>query len=175
MCGIVGEDFTKNKRDMSLLAMKRATLKQQRREPDGSGLYVFDNLALGHGRLKIFDLSNRAMQPMIDHTLGLAIVFKGGGKYILKQLGRQLLPKEVVDRPKGYFPVPALKHLNGNMLELMHDVLSLSNVKKRGIFNPSVIQKMFNSPKNYFTPTGASKLWQLGLLEYWLKKQNIGN
>ncbi|MFP3632295.1 asparagine synthase-related protein, partial [Burkholderia sp. SIMBA_045] len=31
-----------------------------------------------------------------------------GGKGILKNLGRRLLPKEVVDRPKGYFPVPAL-------------------------------------------------------------------
>jgi asparagine synthase (glutamine-hydrolysing) len=33
---------------------------------------------------------------------------RGGGKYILKQAARRLVPDAVIDRPKGYFPVPAL-------------------------------------------------------------------
>lgn len=156
--------------------------------------YPLDNLlayesgfALSNGPLCRVDnmtmaASLEARVPFLDEKLvNLAMTipkkFKldGGGKYILKQLGRKLLPREVIDRPKGYFPVPALKYLNGGMLTWLRDVLSPKNVKARGIFNPDVIQKMLNSPKDHFTPTGASKLWQLGLLEYWLKKQNIGN
>lgn len=95
------------------------------------------------------------------------------GKYMLKQLGKKLLPKIVVDRTKGYFPVPALKHLQGSTLELMQAVLSPANMKRRGLFNPASVQAMLENPSLYLTPTGGSKLWQIGLLEYWLQQQGI--
>lgn len=96
-----------------------------------------------------------------------------GGKNILKQLGRQLLPKSVVDRPKGYFPVPALKYIQGNTLELMREVLSAKHVKERGLFNATSIQTMLAHPEAHLTSSGASKLWQIGLLEYWLQQLSL--
>jgi asparagine synthase (glutamine-hydrolysing) len=96
-----------------------------------------------------------------------------GGKYILKQLGRTMLPREVVDRPKGYFPVPALKYLEGPQLQLMRDVLSPESVRKRGIFNPQMVQGLLDDPQAHLTPLGGSKLWQIGLLEYWLQLQDV--
>jgi asparagine synthetase B (glutamine-hydrolysing) len=56
-----------------------------------------------------------ARVPFLDHEvveLAARIPAKlkvgGGGKYILKQAARKFLPAEVIDRPKGYFPVPSL-------------------------------------------------------------------
>ncbi|MCE0722584.1 N-acetylglutaminylglutamine amidotransferase [Legionella resiliens] len=95
------------------------------------------------------------------------------GKYILKQLGRKMLPKPIVDRPKGYFPVPALKYLEGSTLELMREVLSPENIKQRGIFNLQAVQNLFTNSAKNFTPSGISKLWQIGLLEYWLQQHNL--
>jgi hypothetical protein len=47
------------------------------RGPGGAGLWAHGPVALGHRRLKIIDLSERGLQPMIDPELGLSIVFNG--------------------------------------------------------------------------------------------------
>jgi len=47
------------------------------RGPDGQGLFLQGNTVLGHRRLKIFDLSEKAQQPMVDSRLGLAVVYNG--------------------------------------------------------------------------------------------------
>ena len=47
-----------------------------------------------------------------------------GGKGVLKQAARGLLPDEVIDRPKGYFPVPLLSHLAGPVLDYVTDALT---------------------------------------------------
>lgn len=114
-------------------------------------------------------------EAVVDVATSMPMRFKlqGGGKYILKELGRQLLPKEVVDRPKGYFPVPALKHMHGHTLALMHEVLSSKRIKEPGIFNEAPIQTLLAKPEGHLTPLGASKLWQIGLLEYWLERQGV--
>ena len=45
------------------------------------------------------------------------------GKCVLKAVGRRVIPAEVIDRPKGYFPVPALKYLRGEVLEMVRDLV----------------------------------------------------
>ncbi|KTD07891.1 N-acetylglutaminylglutamine amidotransferase [Legionella jamestowniensis] len=114
-------------------------------------------------------------EEMVSHAFSIPLDYKlpQGGKYILKQLGRAMLPQQIVDRPKGYFPVPALKYLEGSTLELMREVLSPENIKQRGIFNNKSIEGLFRQSENNFTPSGISKLWQVGLLEYWLQCHKI--
>ncbi|ASQ47328.1 N-acetylglutaminylglutamine amidotransferase [Legionella clemsonensis] len=114
-------------------------------------------------------------EEMINHAFSIPLQYKlpQGGKYILKQLGRTMLPKQIVDRPKGYFPVPALKYLEGSTLELMREVLSPKNIKHRGIFNSQAIENLFTQSEENFTPSGISKLWQVGLLEYWFQCHKI--
>lgn len=84
-----------------------------------------------------------------------------------------MLPEQIVNRSKGYFPVPALKYLEGSTLDLMHEVLSPKNIKHRGIFNMNVIQALLDNPTKNFTPSSVSKLWQVGLLEYWLQQHRL--
>ena len=47
------------------------------RGPDSEGVFFKDHVGLGFRRLSIIDLSKQADQPMINNSLGLAIVFNG--------------------------------------------------------------------------------------------------
>ncbi|MGH3666333.1 MAG: N-acetylglutaminylglutamine amidotransferase, partial [Egibacteraceae bacterium] len=76
MCGFAGEIRTDGRpADATTVATMTATM--ERRGPDGVGLHAQGPVALGHRRLKVIDLSDRAAQPMVDAELGLTVVFNG--------------------------------------------------------------------------------------------------
>jgi len=91
------------------------------------------------------------------------------GKYPLKRIARELLPNSVIDRKKGYFPMPALKYIQGDFLEFMSDILLSSSCRNRGIFDQKYINKVINSPRDYMTSLNGSRLWHLALLEFWMQ------
>ncbi|MBX3609446.1 MAG: N-acetylglutaminylglutamine amidotransferase [Hydrogenophaga sp.] len=91
------------------------------------------------------------------------------GKGILKEAARRVIPSEVIDRPKGYFPVPALKHLKGRVLDMVKDALHSQAARERGLFRDDYVKKLLAAPSEHITPLRGSKLWQLGLLELWLQ------
>src|SRR5690606_40732207 len=92
-----------------------------------------------------------------------------GGKGVLKAVARRIVPHEVIDRPKGYFPVPALKHVQGRVLEMVKDALHSRAARERGLFRKAFVQRLLAEPGQHSTPLRGSKLWQLGLLELWLQ------
>lgn len=117
-----------------------------------------------------------ARVPFLDHELvELAaqmpppIKLKSQGKHPLKYIARGLIPDEVIDRPKGYFPMPALKYVRGEFLEFMCDVLNSDRCRGRGLYRRSYIDKLIAAPEAHFTKLNGSKLWHLALLEYWLQ------
>ena len=91
------------------------------------------------------------------------------GKYPLKKIARELLPSSVIDRKKGYFPMPALKYIQGDFLEFMSDILLSSSCVNRGVFDQKYINKVINSPRDYMTSLNGSRLWHLALLEFWMQ------
>ncbi len=117
-----------------------------------------------------------ARVPFLDHELvelaaRIPVRHKlaGGGKGILKEAARQVVPSAVIDRPKGYFPVPALKYLQGNVLANVRDALSSRAARERGLFQQDTVDRLLADPMAHITPLRGSKLWQLGLLEQWLQ------
>jgi len=121
-----------------------------------------------------------ARVPFLDHEVvelaaQIPAKFKveGDGKYVLKGAARRVVPHKVIDRPKGYFPVPALKYLRGDSLQFVQDILSTDAMNKRGMFNVSYIEKILKDPEEYITPLGGSELWQVALLEYWLQTNKL--
>jgi asparagine synthase (glutamine-hydrolysing) len=117
-----------------------------------------------------------ARVPFLDHELvELAmqipptLKIRGGGKYILKQLARSRLPAAVIDRPKGYFPVPALKYVRGEFLQLMADILNSRTCRERGLFQRPYLDKLLANPEVWLTRLQGSKLWHAALLELWLQ------
>ena len=98
---------------------------------------------------------------------------RNGGKHILKEASRQVIPAAVIDRPKGYFPVPALKYLRGPYLDLVKNILNEPAAKQRGLYQPKTVERLLKDPESHITPLRGSRLWQLALLEFWLQRQGI--
>jgi len=116
--------------------------------------------------------------PFLDHELvqlaahmppGLKL--KEGGKFPLKAISRGLIPDAVIDRPKGYFPVPALKYVRGPFLEMMRAILMSEACRRRGLYQRDYVDKLLANPEapDHFTRINGSKLWHLALLEWWLQ------
>jgi asparagine synthase (glutamine-hydrolysing) len=131
-----------------------------------------DNMTMAHGL--------EARMPYLDHEFvelaarcPPAFKLAGGGKGVLKQIGRELLPWSVIDRPKGYFPVPGLSHLEGKLLERVCDAMSAPQARGRGLFRQRYVDRLLASPNAEFTPLRGNQLWQLALLEMWLQTQGI--
>jgi len=121
-----------------------------------------------------------ARVPFLDHELvELAarvppdLKLADGGKGILKAVARRVIPNEVIDRPKGYFPVPALKYLEGSVLAMVRDVLTCQAARQRGLFKPAYVEMLLAAPKEHITPLRGSKLWQIALLELWLQRHGF--
>ncbi|SMM99623.1 Asparagine synthetase [glutamine-hydrolyzing] [uncultured Candidatus Thioglobus sp.] len=108
---------------------------------------------------------------LVEHALSMPPSLKMAeeGKYPLKHIARGLLPNSVIDRKKGYFPMPALKYVRGEFLEFMADILTSSQCLNRGVYNQNFVQKVINKPEQYMTALNGSRLWHLALLEYWLQ------
>ncbi len=121
-----------------------------------------------------------ARVPFLDHELvELAaqcppeLKLAHGGKGVLKQAARQVVPSEVIDRPKGYFPVPALTHLEGGFLERVRDALGSQAARDRGLFRTEALDTLFAAPNDALTPLGGNPLWQVALLEMWLQGHGL--
>lgn len=72
MCGISG--YINVKDDLTIKGMTDAILY---RGPDDSGFYFDQNIALGHRRLSIIDLSEHGHQPMFSSDRNWVIIFNG--------------------------------------------------------------------------------------------------
>ena len=119
--------------------------------------------------------------PFLDHELvELAaacppeLKLAHGGKGVLKDAARRLLPAEVIDRPKGYFPVPGIRHLAGPLLAKVREALLSQSARERELFRPSYVHKLLERPNDVRSTLGANQTWQLGLLEMWLARHGVG-
>ena len=88
---------------------------------------------------------------------------------MIKTIARKIIPHEVIDRPKGYFPVPALKYLRGPYLDMVRDSVTSQAFRQRGLVNPAYIDKLLDDPEAHITPLRGSKLWQIGVLSMWME------
>ena len=95
---------------------------------------------------------------------------KGEGKHPLRLIARGLVPDAVIDRPKGYFPVPALKFVRGRFLEFMRDILDSAQCRQRGLYQREYVNQLLADPEGRLTRILGSKLWHLTLLEFWLQR-----
>ncbi len=119
-----------------------------------------------------------ARVPFLDHELVELAArmppeekLRDGGKGILKDVARKVVPSEVIDRKKGYFPVPQLKYIAGPYLDMLRDALSSQKARERGLFQRDYLDRLFANPSEHITPLRGSELWQAGLLEMWLQTQ----
>ena len=127
-----------------------------------------DSMTMAHGL--------EARVPFLDHDLVELAArcppehkLAHGGKGILKRAARRVVPDAVIDRPKGYFPVPALSHLEEPVLSMVGDALHSDAARERGLFRPESVDALLADPNEHRTNLDGSTLWQVALLELWLQ------
>jgi len=173
-----GEDYT-SQQVAELLALPNGEEFMDRvLRMDVTSLVVDDPVKRVDNMTMAWGLEARV--PFLDHKLvelaaqmppEMKLGLNGGlgGKHVLKKVARGLIPDAVIDRPKGYFPMPALKYVRGDFLNWMKDILNDKACRERGIFNRTYVDKLLAEPDKHFTQLQGSKLWHMALLELWLQ------
>ena len=88
-------------------------------------------------------------------------------KYLLKQLARQKLPKNIVDRPKRGFGIPRDEWLRGQLNGHLNSTLSKSNANLSNILDMDIVRlrlKSFNAGEK-----SETEIWSLYMLGNWAK------
>ena len=172
-------------RDYSREFIQEYFRRTQRFRPVEQALHLDTNVMLVDDPVKRVDNMTmawglEARVPFLDHELvelaaqvPAEYKIESGGKYILKEAARSVIPAAVIDRPKGYFPVPALKYLDGTYLKFVQDVLNAPEAKERNLFQRNYVEHLLENPTAHITPLRGSKLWQIALLEFWLQTHHI--
>ncbi len=145
---------------------------------DATTLIVDDPVKRVDNMTMAFGLEARV--PFLDHELVELVArcppeikLKSGGKHLLKAIARGRLPDAVIDRAKGYFPMPALKYVRGRFLEFMRDILDSRACRERGLYQRAYVERLLAEPEAHHTRILGSKLWHLAVLELWLQR-NLG-
>jgi asparagine synthase (glutamine-hydrolysing) len=76
MCGFAGQITVDPSRPVSQDLIRAMTSRLAHRGPDGEGFWFGRGIGLGHRRLSIIDLNERAAQPMIAFHEGFVTTFK---------------------------------------------------------------------------------------------------
>jgi asparagine synthase (glutamine-hydrolysing) len=175
---LVSEDFSRSFVDRYFRSVGSPLAVDKALQLDTTIMLVDDPVKRVDNMTMAWGLEARV--PFLDHDvvelaarIPAQLKVKDGGKYILKEAARQILPAEVIDRPKGYFPVPALKYIPGPFLEFVRGVLNSPAARNRGVFNPAYVARLLADPEGELTPKGNSKLWQIAVLEHWLQSHGI--
>src|SRR5580700_7731758 len=148
-------------------------------EPLDRMLYVdtklwLPDLLLARGDKMSMAVSLEARVPLLDHklvefaaTLPQNLKVKGlVRKYLLKKVSRRWLPSEIIDRKKQGFPMPSSLWFRKEARSFVRDVLSPSALRRRGLFDPTFVEKLIEQHENGFADHGAL-LWGLMSIELW--------
>ncbi len=146
---------------------------------DATTLIVDDPVKRVDNMTMAFGLEARV--PFLDHHVVETaarcppeLKLRDEGKYPLKALARGLLPDAVIDRPKGYFPMPALKYVRGEFLDFMRSTLDAAACRGRGLFERRYVESLLAAPDMHLTRIRGSKLWHLAAFELWLQRNVDG-
>jgi len=100
-------------------------------------------------------------------SLPLEYKLKGkSGKFILKKAAEDMLPREILDRPKKGFGIPIAEWLKGRLNSLMHDLLTPERLDAQGLFETAYVQRLMREHE-----TGRAshhkQLWTLLVFQLW--------
>ena len=94
---------------------------------------------------------------------------KGTTKYILKKVAEKFLPREIIYRPKAPFGAPIRSWISDELRPLVDDLLGEEPVKRRGIFNYSMIKRIIDEDRAGLRDN-AYRIYQLLTIELWFQE-----
>ncbi len=112
--------------------------------------------------------------PFLDPRVGqfaasLPLEYKlkrNKGKYVLKRAVADLLPREILQRPKKGFGIPIAEWLKGRLNPLMHDMLSPQRLKEQGLFDSEYVQSLMRAHETG-KASNHKQLWTLLVFQLW--------
>ena len=115
--------------------------------------------------------------PFIDReVVQLAMEMAGGlkykdkqQKYILKKMAEKYLPSDIIYRPKASFGAPIRAWISHDLKDLIDELLSETQVKKRGLFNYVYVRQLIDEDRKGLADH-AYRIYQLITLELWLRE-----
>jgi asparagine synthase (glutamine-hydrolysing) len=125
-----------------------------------------DRLSMAH--------SVEVRPPFLDHRLvefacslpGNFKIKAGRVKNILKTALRELLPADLVDRPKEGFIMPINDWLVGHLQSYVRAVLAEDKLKRTGVFRPREVQDILDAHFSGRRHHG-NQIWNLLMLQLW--------
>jgi asparagine synthase (glutamine-hydrolysing) len=111
---------------------------------------LVDHLVSDHGDRMAMANSVEVRYPFLDKELvefsaQLPVDLKLNGfteKYILRRMGKELLPPAILEREKFHFIAPGSPYLLQQHTEFLNDLLSYDLIKRQGYFNPDTIEQL---------------------------------
>jgi len=118
--------------------------------------------------------STEVRVPLLDHELvelaariPARLKLKGlSGKHILKRAAEAWLPSEIINRKKAGFSAPVRAWLVRDLREMVEDLLSESNINRRGYFEYSFVRRLIDENLSG-REDNSLKVFQLLTLELW--------
>jgi len=117
--------------------------------------------------------------PLLDHRLmelawrlPLHMKIRGGqGKWILRQVLYDYVPKELIERPKKGFSVPMADWLRGPLRDWAESLLDEKRLRNEGYFQPGIIRRAFaehlSGKRDH-----SNRLWSILMFQAWLENQH---
>jgi asparagine synthase (glutamine-hydrolysing) len=133
-------------------------------------LFKTDSMSMMHG------LEVRV--PMLDHTVvnfvsSLPSSYKinnQGQKLLLRKAFGNMLPQEILKKPKHGFEIPLHNWLKGPLDYLIQDLLNEKFIKEQNLFNFSTISVLLRQLRSVSPSDSAFRVWNLLVFQYWWKK-----
>ena len=104
----------------------------------------------------------------IPPGLKLKGFFQPATKHILRRAMGDVLPAEVLRQPKAGFAAPVDYWLAHDLREMVDDLLSDTNIRKRGLFRPEAVRRFVDEHRSG-AEDWSMQIWQLLTLENWTR------
>lgn len=125
--------------------------------------------------------SIEARVPFLDHalvqyaySLNPNYKLKNGGKHILKEVVREILPIEIINRKKHGFIVPLNRWLRNELRDDSIEILLNDSSIARRLLPENEIRNLFKKTWNPLKKAeNTALLWRLLVLEIWIKRFGV--
>jgi asparagine synthase (glutamine-hydrolysing) len=114
--------------------------------------------------------------PLTDHRI-VEFMFKVSPslrikrltqKYLLKKVAEKYLPRNIVYRPKAPFGAPLRSWIRRDLKEMVDELLTPANLKKRGLYNADYVAKIIKQDREG-KEDHSILIWQLLTSEIWFR------
>jgi asparagine synthase (glutamine-hydrolysing) len=104
----------------------------------------------------------------IPPDLKLKGFFQPTTKHIFRRAMQDVLPAEVLRQPKAGFAAPVDYWLAHDLPEMVDDLLSESNIRRRGLFRPEAVRRFVDEHRSG-AEDWSMQIWQFLTLEHWMR------